>query len=219
MKKVLIFNGSPRRSGNTSAMVNSFTEGAKNNTSRIESHYVDELNLNYCTGCLRCNMIGRCGQRGDDWENIAAKIDQADILVFASPVYFHHVTAQLKKLLDRFRSFVHVQITESGIVHTPVKMWNKEIVCLLSMGSSDPDEAKPIEDLFTFILSYMSPGKKVHSIKATRLAVSNQILKTSEELEQLYKGLKIPSELALVDARTNQITLKNCLQLAKKLTE
>jgi multimeric flavodoxin WrbA len=60
-------------------------------------------------------MIGRCGRPGDEWQEIKEKLDLADLVVFASPVYFHHVTAQLKKLIDRFRSLFHVQITETGL--------------------------------------------------------------------------------------------------------
>ena len=116
---ILAFNGSPRRAGNTAHLVREFLRGAREAGARAEELVAEELNLKYCRGCLRCNVLKRCSIKGDDWEAVSQKILKADVLVFASPIYFHHLTAPLKKLLDRFRSFIHVQITEQGLRHTP----------------------------------------------------------------------------------------------------
>ncbi|MGM0651083.1 MAG: flavodoxin family protein, partial [Bacteroidota bacterium] len=105
MKKVLAFNGSPRPNGNSTRLLEYFLKGAKIYTSDCEHIDTHNLNIAFCRGCLRCNLLGRCSIQGEKWKEISHKINQADVLVFASPIYFHHVTAQLKKLLDRFRSF------------------------------------------------------------------------------------------------------------------
>ena len=123
-----------------------------------EYFIVHDLDLEFCRGCLRCNLLGRCSIRGDAWESLSRKILEADVLVFGSPVYFHHVTAQMKKVIDRFRSFIHVEITESGLKHTPWATWEKDFVLLLTMGSSDDSDARPAIDMFEFMASVM--GKK-----------------------------------------------------------
>jgi putative NADPH-quinone reductase len=218
MKKVLAIVGSPRKAGNTSTMLSRFMEGAGKNTTLIETIATNEIQLEYCRGCLRCNLLGRCSIQGDDWENVSRKILESDILVFATPVYFHHVTASLKKLIDRFRSFIHIQITETGLIHTPRHNWMKDFVLLLSMGSSNTIDAQPVIDLFQFMTSILGQGNSLHVIKATRLTVVQQILKTEMDLEALYAKMNIPTRLAKGDFKRNQQILEECYLKGYELT-
>ena len=123
---IVAFNGSPRRNGNTTILIKELCRGASENGATIHYMYADDVNIKYCSGCLKCNLIKRCALRGDDWKEISSLILNADVLVFGSPVYFHHLSAQLKKILDRFRSFIHVKITEKGLYHTPWHNWQKQ---------------------------------------------------------------------------------------------
>ena len=219
MKKILAFNGSMRKNGNTSILLQHFLKGTKDFAASAEEITAHSINLKYCRGCLRCNLIGHCSINEDDWGKISEKILDADIIVFASPIYFHHITAQLKKLLDRFRSFVHIQITESGLKYTPRDEWNKDFVLLLCMGSSDVSNAKPVIELFGFIKSILGPNNKLHIITATRLAVLKQVTKTREELKNLYIKLNLPEHLAKEDFRKNQKVLKQCYDLGNTLAQ
>ncbi len=219
MKKVLVLDGSTRKLGNTSVLLQHFIDGAKNNTGNIEQVQAKDIEIKYCNGCLRCNLIKRCSIRDDDWADLSQKIDEADVLVFASPIYFHYVTAPLKNIIDRFRSFVHVQITETGLIHTPFKEWNKDFVLLLSMGSSDDSDAKPVIDLFEYMKEVLGDKNRLHVIKATRLAVIKQVQKTEEELKELYPKLKLDESLAEADFIKNQEILKECFDLGKNLTK
>jgi multimeric flavodoxin WrbA len=167
---------------------------------------------------LRCNLLNRCSISGDNWNDLSQKIAEADVLVFASPIYFHYVTAPLKKIIDRFRSLVHVQITEQAVKHTPWQKWDKDFVLLLSMGSSDEIDAQPVVDLFEYMKEVMGEENRLHVIKATRLAVIKQITKTEDELHQLYKKLNIPEHLAEEDVIKNNKILENCFELGKNLT-
>ena len=217
-KTVLTFNGSPRKNGNTSALLHEFIRGASESGANVEQIIAYDLNLNYCTGCLKCNLLKRCAIGADDWQQLSQKILDADVVVFASPVYFHHVTAQLKKILDRFRSFMHVQITEHGLTHTPWQLWKKDFVLLLSQGSPNDDDAQPIIDLFTFIVNILGSENTLTSIVGTRLAVANQVRISQEELRTLYSKLKLPEYLVEIDFHRNQQILKQCYELGKKLT-
>jgi len=218
MKKVLAFNGSPRRSGNTSLLLDQFTKSTEASGVDTEVIYADAINLENCRGCLRCNILKRCSVRGDDWENISQKILDADVLVFATPIYFHHITAPLKMIIDRFRSFIHVQITETGLIHTPWAEWNKDFVLILPMGSSDDIDAQPVVDLFNYMCAILGPKNRLHVIKGTRLAVVNHVGKTEEELEVLYPKLSLPAKLAKVDFVRNQELMVECFELGKSLS-
>ena len=218
MKKILILDGSTRKQGNTSALIQQFIEGAQANLVEVEHILAKDLNIKYCNGCLRCNLIKRCSIREDDWANLSQKINDADVLVFASPIYFHYLTAPLKNIIDRFRSFVHVQITETGLIHTPWNNWSKDFVLLLSLGSSDDSDAQPVIDLFEYMKEVMGDKNKLHVIKATRLAVIKQVIKTEEELKELYPKLMLDENLAKADFKKNQDILKKCFDLGIKLS-
>lgn len=218
MKKILILDGSTRKMGNTSVLIQHFIDGANSNTENIEQVQAKSIDIKYCNGCLRCNLIKRCSIRDDDWGDLSEKIDEADILVFASPIYFHYVSAPLKNIIDRFRSFIHVQITETGLIHTPFKKWNKDFVLLLSMGSSDDSDAQPVIDLFEYMKEVLGDENRLHVIKATRLAVIKQVQKTEEELKELYPKLQLDENLAENDFIKNREVLSHCFELGKRLT-
>jgi len=217
MKKIVGFNGSPRPAGNTSHLLGKFLEGASEKLAEIEVLYPQKLNLEYCTGCLRCNLLRRCSISGDDWAEVSEKILDADVLVFAAPVYFHHVPAPMKAMLDRFRSFIHVQITESGLKHTPWHAWNKDFVLILPMGSSDPGDAGPVIDLFRFMTSILGENNRLHVITATRLAVIKQIVKSEEELRTLYGKMNLPDRLITGDFERNKELMEACRKLGQEL--
>jgi multimeric flavodoxin WrbA len=219
MKQILALNGSPRKKGNTHYLLDYFLKGAQKHKNYIDSIHVSDLDLQYCQGCLRCNLLGYCSIKHDDWPVISNKIQEADVLVFATPIYFHHVTAQLKTLIDRFRSFIHVAITETGLQHTPGKRWKKDIVLLLTMGSSDEGEAVQTIDMFRFIARTMGTNNSLHVLKGRRLAVSGQVVKTPDELAQLYPKLHLPTELAKEDAVRNKKLLEDCSRLGDKIAK
>jgi multimeric flavodoxin WrbA len=218
MKNVLAFNGSIRKSGNTAILLKRFLDGAKANTKYIDSVYTHELNLEYCRGCLRCNLVGHCTIHNDDWNQLSEKILDADVLVFATPVYFHHVTAPMKRLLDRFRSFVKVLITESELEYLPWHKWKKDFVLILTMGSSNALEAAPVIDLFNFFKTVLGQENRLHIITATRLAVINHLIKTKEELVELYDKMSLPPYLVNEDLNKNRELMDQAYKLGRTIT-
>lgn len=219
MKKVLILDGSTRKNGNTSFLVEQFIKGANINSAQTEYVLAKDLNIKYCNGCLRCNLIKRCSISDDDWNSLSLKINEADVLVLASPIYFHYLTAPLKNIIDRFRSMVHVQITEEGVKHTPWNPWKKDVVLLLSMGSSDATDAQPVIDLFEYMKNVMGDKNQLHIIKATRLAVTKQITKSQKELKELYPKLKLDKTWVEDDYKRNESILNESFNLGVKLTK
>lgn len=218
MKKILAFNGSARKFGNTSYLLNSFINGVVDSNGKTEIIEAHKTNLEYCNGCLRCNLIKRCSIRDDEWNDLSAKILDSDVLVFATPIYFHHVSAQLKKIIDRFRSFVHVQITEAGLKHTPHTEWTKDFVLLLSLGSSNTEDAQPVIELFKYMVTMLGANNRLHIITGTRLGVTKQVVKTRDDLTELYPKLGLPVSLVEGDFDKNQKILQECFELGKTLS-
>ena len=170
-----------------------------------------------CRGCLRCNLIKRCAIKNDDWHVLSEKILAADVLVFAGPIYFHHVAAPLKMILDRFRSFMHVQLTGQGLVHTPWQEWNKHFVLLLTMGAPRDEDARPVIDLFTYITNVLGQANRLSLVAATGLALAGQIMMDAGQLGVAYAKLGLDPENALRDHKRNQIFLNMAKELGRSV--
>ncbi|AKB81668.1 iron-sulfur flavoprotein [Methanosarcina barkeri 3] len=101
--KVLAINSSPRMDkGNTALILNPFLEGMKEAGAEVELFYTRKLNISPCTGEFNCwlKTPGKCYQN-DDMNILYPKIDAADVIVFATPVYVDGVTGPMKNLMDR----------------------------------------------------------------------------------------------------------------------
>ena len=99
-KKVLIISSSPRKNGNSETLAASFAKGAREAGNQVETVYLREKQIGFCKGCFACLKLGHCVIQ-DDAVEIAAKMHDADVLVFATPVYYYCVSGQLKTMLDR----------------------------------------------------------------------------------------------------------------------
>ncbi len=100
MKKVLIVSTSPRLNSNSEALAKAFAEGAREAGNEVELISLRGRTVNFCRGCLVCQEKGRCVIR-DDADEICRKALHADVLVFATPIYYYEMSGQLKTLLDR----------------------------------------------------------------------------------------------------------------------
>ncbi len=99
-KKILIISSSPRNNSNSEALAASFAKGAMDAGNDVETIVLREKQYSFCKGCMACFKLGRCVIKDDAME-IVAKMHDADILVFATPVYYYSVSGQLKVLMDR----------------------------------------------------------------------------------------------------------------------
>lgn len=99
-KKVLILSSSPRKGGNSETLAAAFATGAQEAGNQVENVYLREKQYGFCKGCLVCQKLGHCVIK-DDAVEIAAKMHDADVLVFVTPVYYYSVSGQLKTMLDR----------------------------------------------------------------------------------------------------------------------
>ena len=99
-KKVFIISASPRKGGNSETLADAFARGAREAGNRVETVHLREKQYGFCKGCFACLRLGRC-VINDDAVEITAKMHDADVLVFVTPVYYYSVSGQLKTMLDR----------------------------------------------------------------------------------------------------------------------
>lgn len=103
MKKVLVISSSIRAKSNSEALADLFAKGAADAGNDVETISLKGKNLAFCKGCLACQKIGKC-VIDDDANAIADKMKQADVIAFASPVYYYSISGQLKTMIDRVNS-------------------------------------------------------------------------------------------------------------------
>ena len=101
--RILVLNGSPMPNGNTKGMVEAFREGAVTAGHQVDVVDVCRLKIGGCLACEYCHTKGQgsCVQK-DDMQEVYALLKEAEMLVIASPIYYHGISGQLKCAIDRF---------------------------------------------------------------------------------------------------------------------
>lgn len=101
-KKIIVLNGSPRKNGNTSALVKAFREGAESAGHSVTEFWLGGMDIHGCRGCCAGgkNPESPCVQK-DDMEQIYPAYKEADVVVLASPLYYWTISGQLKCAFDR----------------------------------------------------------------------------------------------------------------------
>lgn len=102
--KIVILEGSPNRRGSSNMLADDFRRGAEEAGHIVEVIDAAHAKIHPCTGCIHCGYEGPCVQK-DEMEEIREKILSADMMVFATPLYYYGMSAQLKILIDRFCAF------------------------------------------------------------------------------------------------------------------
>ncbi len=102
---ILVVTGSPRKNGNTEIMANAFAESARTAGHHVMVRNLSGLKVNPCIDCKYCfTHEGVCVQK-DDMNEILKDVEQTDLLVLASPIYWFDVSAQTKCFVDRMYAF------------------------------------------------------------------------------------------------------------------
>lgn len=99
-KKVLVISTSLRRNSNSHGLAEEFAKGAKEASHQVELISLIGRQIEYCVGCLSCQRTGQCVIE-DDANLIAEKMLNADVICYATPIYYYEMAGQMKTLLDR----------------------------------------------------------------------------------------------------------------------
>jgi len=127
MKKVIILNGSPRKNGNTSVLIQHFTENINTNI-ELEQQFLCDTSILPCTDCRACKKGNQECVLNDGMKEIYPKLDDSDLIVIGTPIYWFGPTATTKLFLDRFRPYF-----------VNKKLSGKKAVLILPAGSGAGD--------------------------------------------------------------------------------
>jgi multimeric flavodoxin WrbA len=118
--KILAINGSPRgRRSNTDRILQPFLEGAREAGAETETVYLKDLKINHCLGCFTCwtKTPGVCVHK-DDMAALFPKVRQADVVVYATPLYVFTVSGLMKDFMDRLLPLADPHIVQRGAHYT-----------------------------------------------------------------------------------------------------
>ena len=140
--KILVRTGSPRKNGNSSTLASEFIRGAEEAGHEVVRFDAAFKKVHPCIACNQCGMNGPCVFK-DDFEFVRKHIVDADCVVFATPMYYFGISAQLKAVIDRFYAI-------NGEIHRP-----KKAVLLMTYANTAVSEADPIRSHYDVLLKYL----------------------------------------------------------------
>jgi len=141
-KNIVVLSGSPRKGGNTDLLTEAFIKGAKESGNTVKQFRVADMKIGGCLGCQHCFEHGGACVQKDDMPQILNALKTADVVVYASPIYYAGVTAQLKATIDRTYALMKVG-----------SPWTK-CALLLTCGNPDVSMAEPTIAMYKAILGF-----------------------------------------------------------------
>ncbi len=163
--KITVITGSAHRHGTSALLADKFIEGAKEAGHEVARFDAAFKNIHGCLGCDTCNKKPNGCVFKDDMEEINPYLLQADAIVFASPVYYYNISAQLKSVIDRFYA------------NNSALRGNKKAALLLSMADEPIETAEGPEYFFKHFTDYMG-WENLGVISATGCETRADIEKT-----------------------------------------
>ncbi len=104
---VLVLQGSPKKSGNTATLTKRILDGmaGAGGDVQISEYWLNDLTIKPCQACFRCAKTFRCFME-DDMQKIYPALEQAQVILFAVPIYWWHMNAQTKLCVDRLTALL-----------------------------------------------------------------------------------------------------------------
>lgn len=141
--KIVVLTGSPRRNGNTNHLAGQFIKGAEEAGHEVYRFDCAQRKVSSCIACNRCGMNGQC-IFSDDFEELRPHLVAADMVVFATPMYYFGFSSQLKAVIDRFYA-----------LNGQIKGNVKQSALLMAYADTAPEEAEPMLSHYHTLLRYL----------------------------------------------------------------
>lgn len=141
--KIVVLTGSPRRNGNSAYLAEQFIKGAKEHGHEVFRFDCAFKQVAPCRACNACGMDGPCVIK-DDFDEVRSRIIEADMVVFATPMYYFGISAQMKSVIDRFYA-----------INGQIKGNPKKAALLMTYADTAKKEAEPILLHYRTLMDYL----------------------------------------------------------------
>jgi multimeric flavodoxin WrbA len=188
--KILIVLGSPRKKGNSATLGAKVAEAAIADGAEVETVYLNGLNIKPCQGCEKCQQESFIGCAIEDEMNqLYSKLQNADLIVVASPIYWFNMSAQTKIFIDRLYA---VGVGQKNILK------GKNFAFILSFADPDPFVSGAVNALRSFqdICRYLGAN------------IEGMVYGSASGAGEIKQNQKVMEEAALLGKHLAKIRMK-----------
>jgi multimeric flavodoxin WrbA len=180
-RHILVLLGSPRKHGNSTTLAEKLTAGAEAVGATVERASLHELDIRPCAACDACRQPPSyaCSIE-DDMRALYPKIQTADALVVATPIYWFTMSAQTKLFLDRCYAL-------GGEHRTHHELFGKEIGLLMTYGDDDPLESGAVNARRTFQDAFHYVGAPIVGCVHGSASAPGEIQEQHAVMEQAFR--------------------------------
>jgi multimeric flavodoxin WrbA len=181
--KTLIFNGSPRKNGDTAAVLNEFMKHIKGEYKIVD---VYDCNIKSCTDCRFCWEYNGCSII-DDMQDVYDYIQECDNVLIASPVFFTELTGQLLIVASRLQTYFCARYFRN---ETPIMKRKKGGIVLVQGGSRKADKAADTARMLLNTMNAVDIAPVVFCLDADRVSPEDnkQAMDGIREIAHLFYG-------------------------------
>ena len=144
--KIIVLFGSPRKDGNTMALVRAFSDPLTLHGDEVKILHLNDMDIGPCQGCMACLPEGIC-TIDDQMETVKNAVYGSDVIVFATPVYWFTVSAQLKLVMDRCLAFMDEDYNS--------RIKGKKVATIMTCGDENHAVCQPALDTFTMMFELL----------------------------------------------------------------
>lgn len=141
--KIVVLTGSPRRNGNSAYLAEQLIRGAREKGHEVFRFDCAFSEVEPCRACNRCGMDGPC-ILNDDFQLLRPHLLEADVVVFATPMYYFGIPAQMKRVIDRFYA-----------INGQLKGAHKKAAFLMTYADTAAKEAEPMLVHYRMLVEYL----------------------------------------------------------------
>ena len=174
--------GSPRRNGNTETLVDKVLEGAKVAGAKTEKFILNEMDISPCQACDACKGHDECKHFEDDMNELQLAMEESEVFVFGTPVYWWGPTAQFKAFMDRWFALSKDVFKE------------KRVIIVMPLGASSAHYARHAIGMITDSCEYVGLNV-LEKIIATGVYEKGEVAEKPKILSQAREaGVKLVQE-------------------------
>ena len=179
-KHVVALLGSPRKKGNSTVLAKQIIRGVESVGAKVETVYLNGLNVKPCQGCYACQKKNSTGCAvDDDMQSLYPKLKGSDAWIIASPVYWFSMSAQTKIFMDRCFALWN----EDQEINP---LYKKRIAIAMSYGDSDPFNSGCVNALRSFQDAYRYVGAEIAGYVYGSADAAGEIQDNAEVMAQAY---------------------------------
>ncbi len=218
--RILAVNGSPRgERGNTDRILQPFLAGAREAGADTETIYLKDKKINHCTGCFTCwtKTPGVCVHK-DDMPELLEKFQQADVIVYATPLYVFTVSGLMKDFMDRFIPLLKPYIIKRGDQYSHPRqnegIWPKRVVLISNCGFPERHHFSGLIETFRCFTS----GSDLE-LSATIVCAAGELFNVNELQESVRWYLEAARQAGREVVEKGRVTPETQEKLDNSLTD